>query len=64
MNEAVPLLNTLCEHSPLQEREKVERQRVQAELMKMQLDGADVSAPVPPGLAAAAAAAAAASPHR
>lgn len=43
----------------LQERDQVEKQRVQAELLRMRLDGTDVSSrPMPPGLAAAAAAAA------
>mmetsp|Transcript_12809 Transcript_12809/g.38676 ORF Transcript_12809/g.38676 Transcript_12809/m.38676 type:complete len:349 (-) Transcript_12809:2345-3391(-) len=48
-----------------QDRDKVERQRVQAELLKMKLDSANVGGgqapPVPAGVAAAAAAAAAAS---
>lgn len=43
----------------VQERDQVEKQRVQAELLRMRLDGTDVSSrPLPPGLAAAAAAAA------
>lgn len=49
----------------LQDREKVERQRVQAELLKMKLDGGNIGGgqppPVPADVAAAAAAAAAAS---
>ncbi len=47
----------------VQEREKVEKQRVQAELMKMRLDGSGTvptAPPVPADIAAAAAAAAAA----
>lgn len=42
-----------------QERDHIEKQRIQAEMLKMKLDGTDVSSrPLPPGLVAAAAAAA------